>query len=882
MKSMQQPGPEMAEVLSRPGPNDRATAEQIGARRLDAAVSVAAHPDLIWFNATTGQTVSWTMSGVNGVAANYLLQSIDWRLTFTADLDGDGQDDYIWENAKTGQLAVWLMKGPAVADASEIKVILQSPGWKVTQVADFNADGRDDLILLNETTGQTVMWLMNGSQILESAVMLTSADWRVVAAADLDGDQFADLVWEQRDTRAYSVWWMRGTAGKNAGVPAHKNDSERVRFAAPTMGAGRSELLFDGPDFQPHTAMGLGVVLEYGSANANWVAQAGVQGSQLSATGDVSGNGRAALVWRDAQSGATYISERLPGADSIDTFHTGTWRTEKLNSDGDWRVERTADFDGDGRSDLVWRRTSTGRVVMSLMNGLQPSVEAGLLTDPAWVVTGVRVAGKPPLARIDAQRQAVVGNAVLLDGRGGVPVGSVGYLWTLLSRPDGSQAALDDVRSAQPRFTPDVVGRYEVQLVASVGGRSSKPSRFSIDAGGAKPLGQVRLEPEWRAAGKVGNFLGFSMQLTDGLLANQAIVVDVPPEFGTLDGWRNVELDDQRFELRMEGRQLRLRLRERFGRFPAGAWITARDLNLAGVINPAAPGNYVFKISSDANPAPVAVPVRIAATDTPLDRATFTFGSSVMGAATSFSLDVTSTAGMPPGSRLFIRLPDGYDASNAKLVSATGAVSMDPPTLLRRGELIFTVNTPSAASPGGRLGMADLQVEGIRNPACPYGDNNNWIVAPTPLMRLRSTEDRIQAELAVPAVVPGTRAVEQVSIQAALDEQARWVWRLKLAAPSGLPEGGKVLIKMPQTLTDWLAQTGMIFAGRPVLEYGCGTYRSVTVTHGKDIEPGGTFDSALVAPFEPLIPPPPGSYEFEVHTSEDSKPVKVTLTVPAR
>lgn len=861
--------------------------ETPNARRLDVGASTPTHPDLIWFNATTGQTVSWTMSGANGTASNYLLQSPDWRLTFTADLDGDGQDDYIWENARSGQLAVWLMKGPAVTDASEIKVVLESPGWKVTHVADFNADGRDDLILVNESTGQTVMWLMNGTQVLESAVLLTDAGWRVVAAADLDGDDFADLVWEQRQTQAYSVWWMQGSNGKNAGTPESKSNGERVRMVAPTLGTSRSELLFENPDNPPRTVQALGVPLEYSTANYNWINRPGapaVQGSQLSAVGDVSGNGRAAVIWRDTGSGATFISERLPGADSPDSFTTGTWRTEVLNRDGDWRVERTADLDGDGRADLIWRRTSTGQVAVSLMDGLQPRAESGLLTNHAWVVTGVRLTAKPPSARIKAERQVIAGKPSALDGRlsnlrgTGTPT----YAWSLLSRPAGSQAALDDAQAAQPNFTPDIVGRYEVQLVVRVDGRSSKPARFLIDAGGAAPLGQVRVEPQWRAKGKAPNSVRLSLQLTDGLLANQSILVDVPAEFGAMDAWRPLSDGTQRFELSVQGRQLRLRLRERFVRFPAGSWITTDDLALTGITNPPQPGTYVFKIASDANPTPVSVPVRIAASDTPLDRAAFSFGSSVVGATTSFSLDVTSTSGLPEGSRLFVQLPDGYDASQARLVSATGAVDMDPPSPNGRATLVFNVKTSAAAAPGGRLRLADIQVEGIRNPICPYTPNNYYVIDPTPLLALKSTEDRMEAVLAVPEVVQGTTSVQQPTIVGQVDVHGAWAWSLRFVATKGLPEGGKVLMKLPPALTDWYFKSNMAYDRPPYMEFRCAPHRSVTIPKGAAVAPGGTFDSTLVQAFETIVPPPPGNYEFEVYTSMDSKPAKATLVVPQR
>ena len=43
------------------------------------------------------------------------------------------------------------------------------------------------------------------------------------------------------------------------------------------------------------------------------------------------------------------------------------------------------------------------------------------------------------------------------------------YSWTFVSMPLGSTAALDDPSSPTPKFTPDLVGSYEVQLIVNDG-----------------------------------------------------------------------------------------------------------------------------------------------------------------------------------------------------------------------------------------------------------------------------------------------------------------------------------------------------------------------------------------------------------------------------
>jgi hypothetical protein len=36
------------------------------------------------------------------------------------------------------------------------------PNWKIAGVADFNSDGKPDILWRNTSTGQNYAWLMNG------------------------------------------------------------------------------------------------------------------------------------------------------------------------------------------------------------------------------------------------------------------------------------------------------------------------------------------------------------------------------------------------------------------------------------------------------------------------------------------------------------------------------------------------------------------------------------------------------------------------------------------------------------------------------------------------------------------------------------------------
>jgi hypothetical protein len=71
--------------------------------------------------------------------------------------------------------------------------------------------------------------------------------------------------------------------------------------------------------------------------------------------------------------------------------------------------------------------------------------------------------------------QSVALGPVTLDGSGSTDANgdTLTYSWTLLARPIGSAAALNDITSAKPTFTADLVGVYVASLVVNDGKVSS-------------------------------------------------------------------------------------------------------------------------------------------------------------------------------------------------------------------------------------------------------------------------------------------------------------------------------------------------------------------------------------------------------------------------
>jgi hypothetical protein len=86
-----------------------------------------------------------------------------------SDFNGDRKADILWQNSSTGQRVIWLMNGTAFQSSVNLGTVPTS--WSIAGSGDFNGDGKADILWQNNSTGQRLIWLMNGTT-LQSFVSL--------------------------------------------------------------------------------------------------------------------------------------------------------------------------------------------------------------------------------------------------------------------------------------------------------------------------------------------------------------------------------------------------------------------------------------------------------------------------------------------------------------------------------------------------------------------------------------------------------------------------------------------------------------------------------------------------------------------------------------
>ncbi len=260
------------------------------------------------------------------------------------DFNGDGKDDLLWENSSTGQLLVWDMNGTTAKTYNPpFSSIGSGSAWHVAAVGDVNGDGHPDLLWQNSSTHQLLFWLMNGTNVTSygSPFATLPANWQVVSLADFDGDGSPDILLENTVTGACLVWYLNGTS---------------IKQYAPAF-----------------TTV----------PNTNY---------SILGTGYFSGDGTLDLLWTNKSNGQLLLWD-LGGAGGTTVQSYGQPFTEE--TDLNWSVASTGDTNGDGHPDLVWRNKVSGQVLVWEMGGstgttvLNYGSPFATQSDLQWNIVGV-------------------------------------------------------------------------------------------------------------------------------------------------------------------------------------------------------------------------------------------------------------------------------------------------------------------------------------------------------------------------------------------------------------------------------------------------------------------------------------------------------------
>lgn len=321
--------------------------------------------DLLFFNNSTQGVAEWELNGAQLVAGPQVgLAPSGFAYADKGDFDGNGTTDLLFVNSATHVVQAWLMNGTQVASSGTIGTINAAGGWSLADVGDFNGDGKTDLLFLNSTTKGVAEWQLNGTQLVAGPqVGVMPSGFHFASTGDFNGDGKTDLLMINDTTHDVSVWEMNGTQVMLSATVGTINAAAGWHFAAvgDFNGDGKTDLFF-----LNDTTHGAAVWLMNGS-QISAGPQIGVVnaagGWSFADVGDFNGDGKSDLLFLNSTTGGVAVWQ-IDGTRVTDSPQVGV----AASGDG---YSGLQDVNGDHKSDILFENASTHALTVWEMNGTQ-------------------------------------------------------------------------------------------------------------------------------------------------------------------------------------------------------------------------------------------------------------------------------------------------------------------------------------------------------------------------------------------------------------------------------------------------------------------------------------------------------------------------------
>ena len=275
-----------------------------------------------------------------------------------SDFTGDSKSDILWRHGVQGDVWVWPMNGVMKTSETYVRTVADT-NWEIRGLGDQNGDRTADLLWRHKTTGMIYFWAMaSGAPVSQTYVATVDPAYDIVGTGDFDGDGKSDILW--RNAAAGDVWiWLMDGA-----TPLAETYVDTVDPGYLVKGVGDVDADLKA-DIVWHGAAGdVWVWLMNGTTRLSQTHVGAVSDTtyQIQQVADFDGNGKADLLWWNTVQGDVWIWP-MDGVTVLSQSFVG------VVPDTNYRIQAAGDYDWDTKADILWRHAVQGDVWVWLMNG---------------------------------------------------------------------------------------------------------------------------------------------------------------------------------------------------------------------------------------------------------------------------------------------------------------------------------------------------------------------------------------------------------------------------------------------------------------------------------------------------------------------------------
>ena len=307
-------------------------------------------------------------NGSTNVAWGQWSTAVTWDDVLIGDFNGDGRDDVIGRDSATGDWWVALTR----SDGSGSDNVLwgkwsPSVTWVDVVVGDFNDDGKADVVGRVESSGE--WWMLEsigggGSVNVFWGRWSTSPTWVDVMVGDFNGDNRADVIGRVESS---GEWWLLRSQGGSADNVFWGRWSTHVTWDDVMV----ADFNNDGRD---------DVIGRVASSGEWWLLNSSLNGNSLN---QFWGRWSTDVSWHEVHVGYFHNQQHPDVIGRVSS--TGEWWMMQTNQTGTgginsywgkwstavtWHNVLVADFNDDGRADVVGRVASTNEWYLMRSNAV--------------------------------------------------------------------------------------------------------------------------------------------------------------------------------------------------------------------------------------------------------------------------------------------------------------------------------------------------------------------------------------------------------------------------------------------------------------------------------------------------------------------------------